>query len=44
MINCLASGNSSGYVDNTQAVLANLPLSMDPVLCKLIGDVHIEID
>lgn len=31
-----ASGNNSGYVDNTQAVLANLPLSMDPVLCKSI--------
>ena len=41
--NCLdwcsrsASGNNSGYVDNAQAVLANLPLSMDPVLCKLFA-------
>ncbi|XP_059351407.1 neurobeachin-like isoform X3 [Daphnia carinata] len=26
------AGNNSGYVDNAQAVLANLPLSMDPVL------------
>ena len=29
-----ASGSSSGYAENAQAVLANLPLSMDPVLCK----------
>lgn len=32
----LASGNNSGYVDNAQAVLANLPLSMDPVLCNSV--------
>lgn len=34
LITSKASGNNSGYVDNGQAVLANLPLSMDPVLCK----------
>jgi len=28
------AGGSGSYVDNSQASLANLPLSMDPVLCK----------
>jgi len=30
-----ASGSTSGYAENAQAVLANLPLSMDPVLSSV---------